>query len=228
MSFIIKKSLDIDSLYNPVAYWLLEESSGNRLDITNNGWTLQEGSSVPNTTGKLGFAAEFNNSNNTSYLENTNLSLGDTFSISCWIKLYNVGPTQCFWGTGGNGGDLISFYSEPNFTLYNDRSSDIDTGFSPQPNIWYHAVSIVTPTEMKLYINGNLAGSLSQNISNSWTGFALSDFKILGGHNFQIDGAIDEVGIWNFNLSETQIKNLYNILTNILINRLIVKKIVNL
>lgn len=216
MSLIIKKGGTGELLYNPIAFWHLEESSGNRIDATNGGYTLSEGaSSVPNTIGKIGNAASFNG-NISKFLTNSSISVGSTFSIACWVKLNSYSPSneKAIWGCGTSGNHFISLYilnSTNEFIFYNDGMQDIFSGFIPALNTWYHTVVAVTPNGAKLYIDGNLIGSVvySPSFDSSWTNFSLSNFYIDGPAGYPIDAVIDEAGIWNIELSQEQVTNIY-------------------
>jgi hypothetical protein len=204
-------------LYSPIAFWHLEESSGNRVDDTNNGWTLSEGAgSVSNTTGKVGNAASFDGTTS-KFLKNSSISLGSTFSISCWVKLnsYNPNNEKGIWGCGTSGNHLISLYiqnSNNAFVFVNWGETDIVTNFIPILNTWYHTVVTVNPNGAELYIDGNLIGSVVYPLplNSSWTNFSLSNFYIDGPAGYPIDAVIDEVGIWDLVLTSDQILNLYN------------------
>ena len=216
MSLIIKKGGTGELLYNPIAFWHLEESSGNRIDATNGGYTLSEGDgSVPNTIGKIGNAASFNGTSN-KFLTNSSISVGSTFSIACWVKLNSYSPSneKAIWGCGTSGNHFISLYiqnSNNTFTFYNDGVSDIITSFVPALNTWYHTVIAVTPNGAKLYIDGNLIGSVvySPSFDSSWTNFSLSNFYTDGPAGYPIDAVIDEAGIWDIELSQEQVTNIY-------------------
>ena len=92
MSLIIKKSGTGELLYNPIAFWHLDEISANRADATNGEYTLSEGgTSVGSAIGKIGNAANFNGTN-TKFLTNSSISVGSTFSIACWVKLNSYSP----------------------------------------------------------------------------------------------------------------------------------------
>jgi hypothetical protein len=204
-------------LYSPIAFWHLEESSGNRVDATNGGYTLSEGAgSVPNAIGKIGNAANFNGTN-TKFLTNSSISVGSTFSIACWVKLNSYSPSneKAIWGCGTIYNHNMTFYitnSNNTFTFYNGGVGDIITSFVPALNTWYHTVVTVTPNGQKLYIDGNLIGSFvyDHSFDNSWTNFSLSNFYIAGTAGYPIDATIDEVGIWDLVLTSDQILNLYN------------------
>jgi hypothetical protein len=216
-------SLKANNLLNdPIAFWRLEESSGNRTDSTNNGWTLSEGaSSVANTTGKVGNAASFNGTSS-KFLKNSSISVGSTFSVSCWVKLnsYNPNNNLAIWGIGGPSSttDPITLFVDSSthfFGIYNSQSNpgNITTTIVANLDTWYHVVSVFTPNDMKLYINGTLAGSETylDEVDNSWTNFSLSNYYDGGATpNYPIDATIDEVGIWDLALTSDQILNLYN------------------
>jgi len=216
-------SLKANNLLNdPIAFWRLEESSGNRTDSTNNGWTLSEGaSSVANTTGKVGNAASFNGTSS-KFLKNSSISVGSTFSVSCWVKLnsYNPNNNLAIWGIGGPSSttDPITLFVDSSthfFGIYNSQSNpgNITTTIVANLDTWYHVVSVFTPNDMKLYINGALAGSETylDEVDNSWTNFSLSNYYDGGATpNYPIDATIDEVGIWDLALTSDQILNLYN------------------
>lgn len=209
-------------LYSPIAFWHLEESSGNRVDATNHGWTLVEGaSSVPNTTGKVGNAASFNGTSS-KFLTNSSISVGSTFSVSCWVKLnsYNPNDSRAIWGIGAPSSttDPITLFVDSSthfFGIYNSQSNPgyITTSTVANLDTWYNVVSVFTPNDMKLYINGTLAGSETYvaPANNSWTYFSLSNYYDGGAiAAYPIDATIDEVGIWNLALTSDQILNLYN------------------
>jgi hypothetical protein len=216
MSLIIKKGGTGELLYNPIAFWHLEENYGNRIDATNNAYTLSEGDgSVPNTIGKIGNAANFNGTSN-KFLTNSSISVGSTFSIACWVKLnsYNPNNEKGIWGCGTSGNHFMSLYilnSTNEFIFYNDGMEDIFSGFIPDLNTWYHTVITVTPNGAKLYIDGNLIGSVvyDPSFDSSWTNFSLSNFYIDGPAGYPIDAVIDEVGIWDIELSQEQVINIY-------------------
>jgi hypothetical protein len=232
MSLIIKKGGTGELLYNPIAFWHLNEISGNRIDATNNSYTLSEGdASVGSAIGKIGNAANFNGTTS-KFLTNSSISLGSTFSISCWVKLnsYNPNNEKGIWGCGTSGNHLMSFYilnSNNTFRFYNDGVEDITTSFIPDLNTWYHTVVAVTPNGAKLYIDGNLIGSVvySPSFDSSWTNFSLSNFYTDGPAGYPIDAVIDEAGIWDIELSQQQVTNIYR---NIPILLTIKKEIIGL
>lgn len=185
--------------------------------VLNKKFNLFEGdASVGSTIGKIGNAVNFNGTSS-KFLKNSSISVGSTFSISCWVKLnsYNPSIEKAIWGCGITETHLMSLYVEHATTtlrFYNDGVNDIITNFIPDLNTWYHIVVTVTPNGAKLYVDGNLIESVvySPSFNSSWTNFSLSNFYFSDQPNYPIDGVLDEVGIWNIELNQSQISAIYN------------------
>lgn len=200
-------------------YWQLDESSGDRVDLVNGNDLLEANDPIPNTIGRINYAADFDALDNTRYLYNDNVSSDNTFSISSWVKLnaYNPIQEQDLWGVNSDPATVASlFVSFSNqFEFYNTPGNvTLTTSIIPDLETWYHTVLVVNRNQMYLYINGNLAGTQYivgvTTFNNSFVGFYLSNDFYDGVANYQINGAIDEVGIWNRMLNESEIKALYN------------------
>lgn len=217
-----------------LAYWKLDEAYGTRIDATGNGYNLLTLGDVPNSVGKILSAAEFNpTESNLNFLGNDNLSAGPEFSVSTWVKFFTLGffgNPQCVWGTGSpnvssnpfndviapnNPGDTTYFIQgigpeEYNHLFYS--LSDYIVGPAVEPNVWYHSVCTISPTENKMYINGELIQTLPyENFDQSFVGFGLSEFYgECGTGGCPMSGLIDETGVWNRVLTQEEVTALYN------------------
>lgn len=83
-------------------------------------------------------------------------------------------------------------------------------------NQWYNVVLVVTASDYKGYLNGNLVTMGSKNNSTTVDGFSgvtLGTNRFLTGCFF--DGVIDDVKIFNYPLSDQQVANIYNGLASI-------------
>lgn len=79
------------------------------------------------------------------------------------------------------------------------------------PQVWQHFAWVYTGSQVQLYVNGNLSGSVaaSGTINNTAIQFAIGK-SILSGFNFVYNGRIDEVSVWNKALTQTEIQDMMN------------------
>lgn len=209
-----------------VAYWQLDEASGNRSDSHSNGITLGDTNTVSSTTGLISaLAADFENGNN-EYLDTADsatLSLGsDTdFTITAWVKLESVvGSTRAIVGkrtgtvaadseifVGANTDENILF-RVGNATTFVDlvNTNIMATGTWYFVACWHDGVGNTVNVQVN---NGTVA-------SSAWTGGTFD-----GTGNFQIgtiaasttgdwDGLIEGVGYWKRVLTSDERTSLYN------------------
>lgn len=81
-----------------------------------------------------------------------------------------------------------------------------------QLNTWHHLVMTYDENQVKLYIDGNLSATQSYSqpmniVGNS--GISIGESNQANGYWYYTDGKIDDVGIWNRALSNTEIQQLY-------------------
>lgn len=200
-------------------YWQLDESSGDRVDLVNGNDLFEANDPIPNTIGRINYSADFDAVDNSRFLYSDTVSSDNTFSISSWVKLhaYNAIQKQDLWGVNSDPATVASlFVSIINQFEFYHTSNDVTltTSIVPDLETWYHTVLVVNRNQMYLYINGNLAGTQYivgfTTFDNAFVGFYLSNDYYDGVPNYQINAAIDEVGIWNRMLNESEIKALYN------------------
>ena len=98
-------------LNNLVAWWSLDEASGNRADSHTSSYTLTQTGAVGSTTGKVGNAATGFSSSN--YLSNSNSAFNPSgsFYVAGWVRFTNVTTSQTVIGkyatTTNNRGWLV-------------------------------------------------------------------------------------------------------------------------
>jgi hypothetical protein len=187
---------------NILAYWKLDNSSW--VDSSGNGYTLTHGGGVTNGSGIVDQSAVFNGSNSYLTLGSTNLNLTGDFSVSLWYKPNNLSYYQSiFTSTGnfhiannGNGIDVNNAQS----------GSSISTSGNFTAGTWYYITVICSSGTTSLYINNTLKASTTQGLSIQ-NGIYMGGYVSLG--EYFLNGSIDEVGIWNRALSQSEIYNLY-------------------
>jgi hypothetical protein len=214
------------------SYWLFtgnpNDNSGNNYNGTVTGASL--------TSDRFGNNnCEYNFTGTAQYI--TTLYPGITGtndrSFSLWFKQStgNNGSDQwpLFFYGGGIQGSGFSAHIFPSNIPVQGNKIGIDIGnsyvvFDPIPSInqWHHLVITYSPnfgnnvTACKVYLDNvllaNIAGQFNTNIQVN-TGTGQPNFTIGGNPNYaqaQFLGAIDDIGIWNRELSQQEITDLYN------------------
>ena len=206
-----------------VAYYDFE---GDAKDITNNGYNGTPNGEPEIIEGKIGQCYNFDGENNYINLEPYSFFDNEISSrtYSLWFFTSDAENRQVIYEEGGKSNG-INIYLENN-KLYIGAWSE-GNGYSGHwfaTNIstdnWHHVVLNYNSSGFKAYLNGNEVGSKSPGVNinnhgnddnigkvNSETKFHDGDFV---GDQYYFKGKIDEFGIWNSNLTEQEIINLYN------------------
>ena len=82
----------------------------------------------------------------------------------------------------------------------------------PEPGRWYHLVGVrdAASGQFRLYVDGQLAGSLAQSCAEPATGHTVLCRAQFGGN--QVDfwrGAVDQVHVYDRALSDAEVRDLY-------------------
>lgn len=235
---LLGESLPIDLRPNCVARWKMDDALATTqvLDSSGNGYhgTAQANTNTLDTTGKIGGALSFNG---TSDYVDTNNTFQDVFksdfSISLWAKLNDGQPDyeNIFFGAldGGNGngveiwnytssgkGVLICSYQvTPGYGL----GFGVNTAFSDGQQDWGHIVMSVWQDGENIRLRWFLNAVQLSNDSFNYTPDLMSNYSLelnqyIGGCNPQVtgqlNGALDDVMIFDKALSTDEIAFLYN------------------
>jgi hypothetical protein len=169
------------------------------------------------SSGKINDAYDFDGTNDYIDTNNTNILSTNAFSISAWINpsaLTGNHPIIGQWSTNDyniifrveSDGYVNAFLKDSSLNNVNvESTTQLTTGGG-----WYHVVLTSTGTSTKLYVNGGTAEDTASHTSRSID--TVDDIYIgsraESGNYFA--GIIDEVGIWNRELSSTEVTELYN------------------
>lgn len=211
---------------NLVSYWSLEESSGTRFDAHGSN-DLTDVNTVGVATGKIGNGADFETVNTESLTitdaSQSGLDITGDMSLSFWINLetaipnandqYEIASKTAF--TSGNyGWDLYLLNVSGAQRIYFAQSSNGTSftqpfwSFSPSTSTWYHIVIVQdVGTNVTLYIDGVSQGTgtaVASNFNNN------GNFYLGRGFSNNLDGILDEFGIWNRTLTSAEVTELYN------------------
>jgi len=199
------------SLYGGVAYYKLDESSGNASDSV--GSNTLTNTSTTYAAGKINNGAVFDGS--TSKLIKTSASgvsrTGtDEISVSVWVN-----PSR----TSGQYQQLVCNRDATlNWALYMHTtggevsfhgSAQNKGTYVPTTSVWTHIVATVdSSSNLKIYANGTLIDTITSFAYGSTTS-AIGVGQISNGGEALL-GSLDEAGIWNRALTADEITTLYN------------------
>jgi hypothetical protein len=216
-----------------LAYWPMSEGAGtSAADQSGNDVTASlAGTAAWTTDGRFGNAVLFDGYDGlVDCGKNSKLNLGTgDFTVSLWFKGGPAlqGYTDWRWLVNYNGSDVgdgdnalvmavLDAQKDPTHN-WNLRSSmggwfnDVSDTAGPQyaTDAWYHVALTRSGDTVNTYVNGALAGS-----ATSSAAIGISDYGLrLGGMNTgygpgSINGAIDDVAVWNQALTATEIAGL--------------------
>mgnify|MGYP000938792718 CR=1 FL=1 len=210
---------------NLIAYYKLD---GNSNDISGNDFNGSDKDiSYDNAYGKINKGADFNGSSSKIALPTlTNLWSNQEITVCFWAKRDDFDNSEgIFYYGGDNANNSIAIRLLNTGKLWafiDDTSSSFDFSLSSTSSIAdnnYHFYSVVfTKNEssvatIKLYIDGSPDGSNTKNSMGTFNG---TSYRWIGGYisgssySSVYDGKLDEIGIWNTELSSTDISTLYN------------------
>ena len=215
---------------NLVGEWTLDETSGNFMNISNYGSDLigtlsvtpptrRQGSTYCVSGNCLEFAGNDTTNNYVSVSDNIALNPTSAITMEAWVKQTGGGNVQTLDGIFMGKGSNEYYYLDAKLTyimmsLVIGTSPGTQRQFSTPVgsfslNQWYHVVGTYDGTTAQIYING-----VSQLSSSTYTGalnpqanaFTLGKFSG-GGYSFK--GLLDEVRVYNKNLTISQIQENY-------------------
>lgn len=216
-----------------VAYYKLDESSGNASDSSGNAFTLTNTNTVAFSAGKITNAADTGSSNTNKKLDTSSylrLGAGSPFTFNLWVNVTTTPSASteahmlswCDNTTAyGKIYNHLKFYNNAGTLEYyitrNNGGTQTQTGAasSISTGTWNMLTYTWDGANQKLYKNGNSSPVLTQastiagtNTSNGGT----DGFKVFAqqDNTAYLSGLIDEVGVWSRVLSTSEISSLYN------------------
>jgi hypothetical protein len=204
-----------------VAYWDMDETSGNRADSVGAN-TLTDNNTVGNATGKISTAANFVSANSEylSIADNADTSIGSSFSLAGWFRVTNTTNVQFLVARDNNGAtrdytiDVENGYVR--FIVFDSSNAFMCITDSPSisANTWTFLAATWDEAGDDCAISIN-AGTQSVNSAYSIAGNT-SDKNLVTSFGRREDGSgylngdMDEWGLWKKTLSTTEISDLYN------------------
>jgi hypothetical protein len=214
----------VSLLTNLVAYWQLDEASGNATDSVGSN-TLTNNGSVGSATGKVGTARDFGTGVSTKFFrlaDNADLSTGDIdFTFAAWVKPSALTKSYAAVLTKGDGSSLeyqlIYRLSQSAFDwAVKDSANNVRaTNFgAPSVGTWYHLVCWHDSVNNLIGISVNAGTpnttSYSGGVTDTAYTFAIGTLGSYADSSSTWDGLIDEVGFWKRVLTSQERTDLYN------------------
>lgn len=209
-----------------VAYYKLDEASGNASDSSGGGNTLTNTNTVTYVAGKINNGADFGTANTNKKLtvaSNLGITNG-AISMSCWVLL-NTEIASGTWGflQKGNATNHVQYVIAYEYNggtrriVFNRQKQNVSNNLVTNTvtmgtSNYYHLVLTYDGTTLEGYVNGSSIGTLAT--SGDGSGSGLNQFDIGEGSMFagtsyaSIDA--DEVGVWSRAITSTEVSELYN------------------
>ena len=205
----LKLGLDAGT-YSGSGNWL--DSSGNSNNGVITGATWEQ---------ELGNFFEFNAAQNDkiSVASSTAIQSATSYSIESWINPTTFSGIPHLWSIFGSGNKSFCYINDTNgnvnFTVYNDSSSNsliTNSTVKLKLNKWNHVMCTVgNGGFLKVYINGEEAGSISQTGTQLTTGTSPFLIGALGGYtDYDFTGGIGQVRLYSAVLSLDDVRQNFN------------------
>jgi|GEM_PF-788793 len=213
-------SREVRQLYEwapgPVGYWDFEEKQGttayDKSGNENNGTLTSMDASTDWVLGKYGSALDFDGDNNYVEIPDKSILGVKHVTIEVWLKWNGAtaDPTTRHYVVDGRSHEYMIYIDEASdleFTFINSIGSTITltSGFLPPVGEWAYITATYDGSNAKVYLNGVEKASLPA------TGDIRSNSGVTriglyeGGGNYNTDGQIDEVRIYNYARTQKQI-----------------------
>lgn len=158
-------------------------------------------------------ALDFDGSNDyVSVAHSSDLSISGAMSITAWINPDSLPGSAypMFVSKRASSGHAYQFYTNSNKLLYNNGSSPIpESSGTISTGVWTHvAVTFDGAGGVTFYINGSSAGTGTAATTNPTNTQAVYLGAAHNGNFF--DGKMDEVAIFNSELTASEIYRIYN------------------
>jgi hypothetical protein len=216
---------------SPILHYTLDEGYGDTAHDSspqgNNGnlyGTCPEDATCPSwsNSGKFGKALSFDGGDYLVVSHDTSLVMTQDMTISAWINKNDTSGSEMIVEKGLNDDDNYAFYvgddkltfeyldsgGPPTYSSYQEQ-----TGSVTSAGTWYHVVAVFDDTNDKFTFYNNGVESYSTTNTESLYGDQTDDLYI-GRQNaaspVYFNGKIDEVKIYNFALTDSQVLTEYN------------------
>jgi len=208
---------------NLVAYYPFNGNANDESGFGNNG-TSYGAVSVNDRNNNANSAYFFNGAD--AYIQAPNsasLNFQDSITVSLWLNVgqfYNREAYPVSHGNWENRWKISVTNNRIRWTVKtNTGVKDLDSKTVLQANTYYDVTACYNGEDLELYINGELDNFTPFTGLINTTTYDLTIGQVLPGNkNYNFNGTIDELRIYNYALSQEEILKLYNGATGIINN----------
>lgn len=211
-------------LTNLYAVYKAENNANDSLGAYNG--TAQGG--LTYSTGKSGDAFTFNGTNAYVSLPDNSFNFTGDFSVSGWINQSTtpsyhmiMGNQNSTGGASGYSGWLVWVWNNKlTFDIYDNTtgagSGRWQTTSTLATNTWIHFAVTKKPNQAaKIYLNGTINGQLIYGSDTANVSYLPTTYSVIGANKYSsldgyFNGLIDELSVFNKELTSTEITELYN------------------
>lgn len=206
---------------NLLAYWNLNQSGAAGTVITDSTGTY-DSTDISGATydagGKIDGCYVFDGTDDViSFGQNNALQLsGTAYSISAWINGNSFGVSEnqinvIYGAIGGGGTNGVSFnvHSGGWLSIYPGGGA-LKGEIEISENVWHHVVVTSNGSETLLYVDNTYDLSGTVQVVKSGTAYDTIGAVIVGGVFWEFTGSIDELGVWDRQITVDEINTLYN------------------
>jgi hypothetical protein len=154
-------------------------------------------------------ALDFDGSNDyVSVAHSSDLSISGAMSITAWVNPDSLSGFPMFVSKRASSGHAYQFYSTSSKLNFNNGTIAQSTG-TISTGSWFHVgVTFNGAGSVTFYINGSAAGTGSAATTNPTNTQAVDLGRAYNGNHF--NGKMDEIAIFNTELSAPEISSIYN------------------
>ncbi|GEM_PF-6298357 len=213
----------------PVGWWRMDEGTGTTTtyDASGKGYNLTLNGIAEGdwTTGKFGSAISYDGTDDYAYCTDagcggtTKLDFGvaPAFSFGAWFKTSTTGTQQRIIGKKSTSAASAGYMADIRTTnaarcklADGTNDSAISSTATVTDGNWHHIMCVATGSALYMYLDGALVATDSDTSDVTLTLDNTSDFRLgtAGNDSDDLTGQIDDARVYNYALSETQIKEI--------------------
>jgi len=192
------------------------DASGFNQTVTNYGATL-----APDHTGAANSAYSFNGSSNFMDVKSDSvLNFQQSISVCYWMKVGAFFTREQYPISHGNWTNRWKISISNNHLRWTVKTAagakDLDSDTQLQLNTWYYVTAVYSGSDFELYLNGNLDAFSSLSGAILTTNIDISIGQDLpNDQNYNFQGVLDEIRVYNYALSMSEIQQLSGNVTDV-------------